>query len=172
MPGFWANHSKPTEEQFALLGKSVTAWGIIDHLVNAVLARLAQTPDFIGLALTDDLGFRQRMTAINNLVDIHRRRYRVPHLDADTLSEAVRVAAALDKAKPNRNNMAHHVWMRVTDDQLFAVRLKGRQDNPAKSDGTQLLSNSELADLTAEAESLIGQLEALIDRLPEVPETR
>lgn len=168
---FWQTYSVPTDEQFALLGKSVTAWGIIDHQTTILLSRLAAAPDFLGLALTDDLGFAPRLKAIKNLVDIHRRRYQAPRITESALAQADDVVRLLDASKQERNRIAHAIWMRYDEDQLFNIRLRGRQHADGRDDGA-IISNDELRLIVQRAEELIATLEALILLLPEVSETR
>lgn len=160
----------PDKEQYALIGEAISAWGIVEHHTTAVLARLAGCPDFTGLALVERLGFLARMQAMDSLIDMHRRRYGCQKLSEDVLAEAEQILRRLRSEKEKRNRYAHDIWLRLADEQVMSLRMRGRQYRDETRDGAPIMSNADLQKDIDDAAALIGLLEALLERLPEVPE--
>lgn len=166
---FGGAFSTPTEAQYALLGRAVVDWSVLDLLIEALLARLLRAPDFPSSAVTRRLGFEARLEAVDALMDLHRVRYRHRLLPQEALA-AVKDAVARARAlKPFRNQVAHWIWFRSDDESLFATPLLGRQPKAKKTDG-MTVTNAALRGNIAEVEALAEMLQAALDRMPEVDE--
>lgn len=169
---FRGKFSTPTQQQFAMLGELVSEWSIIDHCVTAVLARLAGTPDFLGLALTEKLGHVHRVAALRNLADMHERRYNGRKIPFDVLASVKYIAKQLDETKTPRNRTAHDIIVRVDDDTIFRANIRARHA-PAHGGalpGMVTLTNAEMARDVSAATHLREEIEALLELLPEVAE--
>lgn len=160
----------PTEEQYALLGRAVADWAIIDNDICTVLARLARTPDFPGLALVEKLGFNYRLDAWRNLLEMHEERYGYRYYGVDVVASGKALIKSLAQSKKHRDQVAHAIWLRLGDSAVFPFKPRGRQAGPGRGGDEKMLTNDNLRALADATTPLIESLEAYLSLLQEVPE--
>ncbi len=160
----------PTDEQYALLGRAVADWAIIDNDICIVLARLARTPDFPGLALVEKLGFNYRLDAWRNLLEMHEERYNYRFFDVDVVRRGKELIRSLTQSKKHRDRVAHAIWLRLGDGAVFPVKPRGRQAGPDRGGDEKMLTNEDMKALADATTPLIESLEAYLSLLEEVPE--
>ena len=166
---FRGEFSTPTEAQYAMLGRAVVDWSILDLLIETLLARLLRAPDFPSSAITRRLGFEARLQALDALMELHRVRYGHRLLPQEALAAVKDAIARARTLKPFRNQVAHWIWFRSDDETLFATPLLARQPKAKKTDG-MTVTNAALRRNIADVEALAEMLQIAFDRMPEVDE--
>lgn len=163
-------YSRPTAEQYALLGEAVVDWSIIDLLVESLIARLARAPDFPMMAVTKRLGSEARNLALQHLAEIHEQRYRGRALPADAVANISEIRKRLKALKARRNQVAHWIWMRQDDEALFGTPMLGRVPKMGRDDGGVVVTNAELRSHLEELPKLAALIEATLSALPPIRE--
>lgn len=161
---------EPTEAQYALLGKIVAEWALIENLLSMALARLALAPDFPAIALTEKLSYHHRLRAMKQLLDLHEGRYHNRYLDIGAIASGRTIAKKLEGWRHERNTIAHAIWMRSGNDALFAFEQEAVQYDSARDGKSAKFSNEDLQKQVDATVPLIESLEAFLTMLPEVPE--
>ena len=67
-----------------------------------------------------------RLTAMRNLVEIHRANYGNALIAEERLAELDAIRPEIAKAKNYRNQVTHLVWFRVDDETMFGTKFKGK----------------------------------------------
>lgn len=172
---FHNEYSRPTPEQFAIIGEIVTDAAVVDLLVCHIVSRLAGMADFAGLAVMDKMFLRQRTEAADRLLNLHHYRYRYQRLDEATVKRGKALMEKVRKRAATRNDAAHAILFRATDEGVFAFKPEGRQgDAPRTLDPEFVingpLSNTDLRRFATALARLAEELEAFLALLPEAPE--
>lgn len=161
---------EPTEAQYALLGKIVAEWALIENLLSMSLARLALAPDFPAIALTEKLSYHHRLRAMKQLLDLHETRYHNRYLDIGAVASGRAILKHLDAWRHDRNTIAHAIWMRSGNEALFAFEQEAVQYTSDRDSKSAVFSNDELKKQVDATVPLIESLEAFLTMLPQVPE--
>lgn len=166
----YTEYTRPTAEQYEAIGRIAAHWSFVEFELERLLIRLAQAPDFPGLALTNDLSIDNRLKALKNLADMNARRYspaRIPDEMKETIDQLAKEIAC---RKDGRNRFVHYIWLRQSDDKMFGTKFKGRQARGTDEGSYLLSSNSELMTLADELEGLANRIQNIADLLPEIQE--
>jgi hypothetical protein len=123
---FRGGTATPTEAQFAKVGRILTDWAILDNMVQAILSRLACSPDWPTGALTDHLQFEYRLRALQSLVEVHRHQFQYTEITERMCDDIDELRSHLSQLRGMRNRLAHWIVFRVTDDELAVSRLATR----------------------------------------------
>ncbi len=160
-----------TEEQYACIGRIMVESSNLEHLVERLLVRLAGSPDFLGLSLTNPLSATRRLEALKTLVDVHRRRYNCHLVDSAVLDEIDQAQQGIDSLRIDRNRFAHYCWCRQDNERIFGIKFTGKQPDVRKPGrDCVVFTLTELDDMIADMKILVEHLEALLEQLPEEPE--
>lgn len=108
--GFILPKDRPTQRQYAAIGRVAAAWAIVELGMERVLTALALTPSLLGFVLTDKLGPDNRINAIRSLIGVHEGKYGCELVDQVTLGRIRMLIAILAKMKEDRNFVVHSVW--------------------------------------------------------------
>jgi hypothetical protein len=81
------------------------------------------------------------------------------------------ILCSVKKCRELRNKLAHYLWMRSSDSEVFGSKMSGKQHRVGAKEDSITISLSELKTNHEQAHSLVGQLQRLIfDKLPKVEE--
>jgi hypothetical protein len=105
------------------IGSVVTAWSFLETANEIVLYILAQTPDTLGQALTDGLSADHRIKALKRLCDTWLVSLKEERVEAITaINETRKLVNWQERAKVKRNKIVHHIWHRMSDDEMLGRR--------------------------------------------------
>ena len=102
---------RPTERQYAAIGKVAAAWSVMELLIVRLIARLSLAPSRIGYVLTNRLGSNDRIDAIDSLLTIHRQRYGDEFIGSETRVAIKDMLAKITAMRADRNSIVHSVWL-------------------------------------------------------------
>jgi hypothetical protein len=119
-----------THRQLAAIGAVITTWALLEATVQQMLFTLAQSPSWLGQALTEDLGPDHRLKALRRLLRTWERLlgYNDGHeAELEKVHSARALAIWIEKNKDRRNRVAHWLWNRASDEEMYAFKytLKG-----------------------------------------------
>ena len=159
----------PTERQYALIGRVVAEWTLIDHLINHLLGRLMGAYSFPMRAITERLTGPAREAALSLLTDIHRVRYAHQILDEKGVAALAKVDRRYRALKRIRNDVAHLIWIRSNDEELFATGLTAQLPNAKTGRWKEgaVVKNSEIQDWLNRLILFGNEIEAVLELLPE-----
>ena len=168
------NHTKYsdlTDEQYKILGQNFIEWSNIEFMLGILLSRLLFTPEFLGRTYSDQMSAVKLEAAIKNALDIHCHRYGNSVVSKELSKEIKEILSSVSKCRALRNKLAHYLWMRSNDTEIFGSKMSGRQYRIGVKEDSITISLSELKENHEQAHSLVGQLQRLIiDRLPKIEE--
>ncbi len=168
------NHTKYsdlTSEQYELLGRSFIEWSNIEFLLGIVLSRLLFTPEFLGRTYSDEMSAAKLESAIKNALEIHKNRYGNKVISQPLLDEIAELVKTASKCRALRNKLAHYIWMRSNDNEIFGSRMSGKLPKPNGKSDCITVTVSELQENYEMAHGLVEKLTRLVsDKLPQVEE--
>jgi len=164
-----SSYSELTDGQYALLGKYMVEWSNCEHILRVILTRLLLTPEFLGRTYTDDMAAFKVGQAIEEAVKIQRTRFGGILLGQELANELLRINKALDKHRSFRNKIAHYIWMRNNDDEIFGSSLCGGMPRNGNHDCI-VIKNSELADEIIGLRKLVDDGMAVVNKIPAISE--
>lgn len=172
---FHSAYSRPTPGQFALIGEIMSHWSLTDFLLVTVVARLAATPDFLGLAILERATFSQRFDAMGRLLELHEKRYHRRVIGDEAYLAARAVFAKIKKMRDARNDAAHAILFRMSDESIYAFKPQGKQagftdEPPLENRILGNVRNADLRKLADELAEIVEMVEALLVLLPQVDE--
>lgn len=154
-----------THSQLIGIASVVSAWAVLEGVLQHALVLLTQAPLALGQALTEDLGPDNRLKALKRLCqswEIAMGDRYPEHLP--TLSATAKIGNWIEKNKVRRNQVVHWQWMRQSDEHLigFKYSLKvGSRDKP--SSGTFMTAQT--GDMAAFAKQISAETDNLINLL-------
>lgn len=163
-----------TEKQLGGIGAVVSAWSILDAVTQEALVDLAQSPRTLGQALTDDLGPDNRLKALKRLCETWL--IIMPGRNAELagfLEGLEDLRKWVQENKGRRNQIAHWLWMRQSDDKMLGFKYSTRPHNAKAPAGTSLTASPD--DFWDFAKLINQKTDALIEivrdlrRLPSWP---
>jgi hypothetical protein len=159
----------PTDHQYALIGRAVAEWTIIEHLINALLGRLVGVSTFPMRAITERLTGPGREEALSLLAEIHSVRYQHRILDEDGVAALKRIDRRFRALKRVRNDVAHLIWIRSSDDEMFATGLTAQLPEvmPSRWKQGAVVTNIEIEHWIARVAAFGDEIEQLLAVLPE-----
>jgi hypothetical protein len=162
-----------TDEQYAAIGRMVVEWSNIEYLLSVVLSRLLRTPEFLGRTYAQGLSAVRLQSAINEAIEIHRRRYHRRIVPEPTLAKIQSVINRVSTLRSERNKISHFCWCRTNDEEIFGSALAGGvPTNKSEIRHNKALSLKELHNLHTEAclitEELV-QITRAIEAINEIP---
>lgn len=164
-------HSDLTAYQYELLGRNFIEWSNIEFLLGILLSRLLLTPEFLGRTYSDEMSAAKLESAIKNAVHIHRDRYDNRIVTNDLCSEIDEALKLAAEHRAFRNKLAHYLWMRSSDDQIFGSKMSGKLPSRRRKSDSLKVSSHELRDKADSAHLLVEKLKCLIiDHLPKTDE--
>lgn len=106
------------------IGAVVSAWALIETLLQGILCALAKADPTLGQALTEDLGPDNRLKAARRLVASWETVFREKLADElrNDLQRVREVCTWISQNKERRNRIAHWNWMRASDERLFGFK--------------------------------------------------
>jgi len=159
-----SKYSELTDAQFSALGRVLVESSNIEHLLERIITRLLKAPDYPSLVVTSQLGYNQKLKAINILIDTHRRRYHCKLINETTLEKLSNLIKRLDKFRIDRNRCAHYLWCRGTDEEIFGINFTGKHGDSKKP-------NQDCVTFTIiELNSIANQMHAIVDELIKILE--
>ncbi len=168
------NHGKYsdlTSEQYELLGKNFIESSNIEFLFGLLLSRLLFTPEFLGRTYSDQMSAVKLEAAIKNALDIHRNRYGSRVVSEGLSDEIMELLASASKCRALRNKLAHYLWMRSNDDEIFGSRMSGKLPKKNRKDDSIKISIDELKNYHELSHATVEKLQRIIiDQLPEIEE--
>jgi hypothetical protein len=79
--------------------------------------------------------------------------------------------ASASKCRALRNKLAHYLWMRSNDDEIFGSRMSGKLPKKNKKDDSIKITVNELRNYHELSHSIVEKLQRIIiDALPKVEE--
>lgn len=171
------NHSsiyaELTEKHFNLIGRFVIEWSNIEHLLRVVLTRLLLTPDFPGRVYTDELNVHRIQNAIINAAELHQYRYRYQIIPQKTITQVLDLNDKATSLRSLRNKFAHFCWSRTSNEEIFGINISGALPLSKKHSKSYIkITIKELESAYKEVYELVDKLSSLIDKLPEVEESK
>lgn len=166
-----STYAELTPSQSEILGRFVTEWSNIEHLLGELLGRLLFTPPFLSRVYADALGANQIQEAISKAVLIHRARYTCDVIPHDILDKIDGYKEPLNRLRGMRNRFAHFCWARSNDDEIFGTGFSsflpgdGRHDKDVRT-----VTLEELRQAHTDAWNLVKEMDALIAALPKLSE--
>lgn len=165
-----------TVNQLASVGFVMTTWAALESIYQHTLFVLAQSPDALGQALTEDLGPDNRSKAMKRLCASWKLALgdRFPE-QTDALAKALQVVKWIDANKAERNQIAHWNWLRIDDQSMFGFKyhLKPISLSDNRPHG-QTRTHEDLfkfgAEISQQAADLLA-LQPAFDNLPPWPKT-
>lgn len=168
------NHSKNsdlTSEQYELLGKNFIEWSNIEFLLGVLLSRLLFTPEFLGRTYSDEMSAVKLESSIRNALDIHRKRYKSRVISEQLSVEISDIIQSASKCRALRNKLAHYMWMRSDDNEIFGSKMSGKLPKSKGKSDCLTISVKELMDNHHSAYELVERLQkVIIDELPKIEE--
>jgi len=163
----------PTDHQYALIGRAVAEWTIIEHLINNLLGRLIGASAFPTRAITERLTGPGREEALSLLAEIHSIRYQHRILDEGGVAALKRIDRRFRTLKRVRNDVAHLIWIRSSDDEMFATGLTAQlpEAPPSRWKQGAIVTNIEIEHWIACVAAFGDEIGRLLAVLPERDET-
>lgn len=162
---------RPSDSQLKAMGRVTSTWSVLEHIIEIALARLALTPQFPALALTNDLGLDNRIKALKALIALHHERYAETILEPSLIRELEKIPAQIATLKDKRNRLTHLVWIRDNDDVMSGLRPRARTASAVtKAPASQQMTVAEINELADAIQALADTLFVLTQMVPEVDE--
>lgn len=164
-----------TVNQLASIGFVMSTWEALESIFQNVLFVLAQSPDSLGQALTEDLSADNRSKALKRLCSSWKLvlgdGYEKQIAALDGLDN---VRKWIDANKGKRNQIAHWNWLRVDDKNMFAFKMHLKPTTLADNAPTGIhTTHDDLfafgGEIGSMASELIGLL-SVLDQLPPWPQ--
>jgi len=159
---------RPTERQYAVIGRVAATWSVIELAMEQILSRLSLAPSLLGFVLTDRLGPDNRINAIRSLIRVHEQKYGRELVDQATLTDLSALLKVIAKMKEDRNFVVHTVWNQAGPDHLghtdiSAAARSGRDHSAGPAERV-----SEIEDFADELQKAADRLWQLARKLPSV----
>lgn len=168
-----SSYAELTDEQFIMIGKIVVEFSNIEVLQSMILSKLLLSPNFLGRAYTENINASQIQNMLKNACDIHERRYHYKIVPKSVIDSLKQINSRITKAREYRNKFAHYLWSRSHDQEIFGIKLEGRQYNPKNpNSGTITITLDNLRDIYKEAYLIVDELQALSLQIPELEEDK
>jgi hypothetical protein len=154
-----------THSQLIGIASVVSAWAVLEGVLQNVLVVLTQAPLALGQALTEDLGPDNRLKALKRLCqswEIAAGGRYPEHMPA--LASVAAVGTWVEKNKGRRNQIAHWQWLRQTDDEVLGFKYSMRIGSPEKPSSGSFLT-AKTTDFSVFAEEIRLQTEKMINLL-------
>ncbi|MGM0430773.1 MAG: hypothetical protein ACQEQ2_10815 [Pseudomonadota bacterium] len=168
------NHGKYsdlTAEQYELLGRNFIEWSNVEFLLGVLLSRLLFTPEFLGRTYSDEMSGVKLENAVKNALDIHRHRYEARIVSEQLSSEIGALVREAAVHRAFRNKLAHYLWMRSNDQEIFGSRMSGKLPKANGKNDSMKVSIYELREKYQSARDLVAKLKRIvIDALPKIEE--
>jgi len=160
-----------TPTQHVAFGRIVTEWSNVEFLVETLLIRLSCAPDFLGLALTNDLNISNRISCLKNLIKINRHRYTPPRLSDDIERRLNGIILEISRLKDYRNRFVHYCWCRDNDEVVFGIRFRAKLPELGKPNANTLtLRVAKMNELADRMHKLVEDLNDVLRLIPEIEE--
>jgi hypothetical protein len=163
-----SKYSELTDAQFSALGRVLIESSNIEHLLERIIIRLLRAPDYPALAVTSQLGYYQRLKALNILIDTHRRRYHSKLINKTTLDKLSDLIKQVDQFRIDRNRCAHYLWCRDTDEKVFGIKFTGKHgDSQKPNQDCVTFTVMELNSIATQMHAIVDGLITILESLPE-----
>jgi hypothetical protein len=163
-----SKYSELTDAQFSALGRVLVESSNIEHLLERIIARLLRASDYPTLAVTSQLGYYQRLKALNILIDTHRRRYHSKLINETTLDKLSDLIKQVDQFRIDRNRCAHYLWCRDTDEKVFGIKFTGKHGDFQKpNQDCVTFTVTELNSIATQMHAIVNDLITIFEGLPE-----
>lgn len=115
-----------TEQQATAVADVITEWSVLEIGLQKALCELAQAPMALGQALTEDLGPDNRIKALKRLAQTWQSQSSISDDHRTALAECLTLATWITKVKARRNQIAHWIWIRANDTEMFGFKYSTR----------------------------------------------
>ncbi len=162
--GWMPETSGLTHSQLIGIGSVVSAWAVLEAVLQEALVSLTQAPLSLGQALTEDLGADNRLKALKRLCqswEIAMGDRYPEHLT--TLKKVAAIGTWIEKNKGRRNQIAHWQWIRQSDEK--ALGFKYTMKISSSPNANQSFLTAKTADFAEFAEQIRIKTEELINEL-------
>lgn len=173
--GWFPEAAGLTVTQLAGVGFVVTTWAALESVYQHTLFVLAQSPDPLGQALTEDLSPDNRSKALKRLCSTWKMVLKEGFEEQiEAVESAEKIAKWIDTNKSKRNQIAHWNWLREDDSNMFGFKfhLKPMDGSENRTTGIRI-SNDELykfaIDISSRASDLI-KIGPALEKLPPWPQ--
>lgn len=167
------NHTKYTDltsEQYELLGRAFIEWSNIEFLLGVLLSRLLFTSEFLGRTYSDEISAASLESAIKNALEIHRNRYHGSVVSKEMDVKVMQLLSKTASCRILRNKLAHYLWMRKNDNEIFGSKMSGKLPTPERSGESVVVSVNELKTNYATAHVLVEDIKKIIFQIPKIEE--
>ena len=171
-PQGWAPPSAGlTHSQLMGIGAVVSAWAVLEAVLQDALVALAKSPLTLGQALTEDLGPDNRLKALRRLCQTWQIIMKGRNAEqSEMLDEVAAIGVWIEKQKGLRNQVAHWQWMRQTDHLAFGFKYSTKPANPAGTATNFMTAHTtDFTDFAGEISDKAGELIELIADLRKLP---
>ena len=169
-----SQYAELTDNQFLLIGKLAVEFSSIEFLLSVVLSRLLITPSFLSRTYTERMNVSALTEKIKNALDIHDRRYSNTIIPKDLCELIKNQLSEIEKVRLIRNKFAHYCWCRHSDEEIFGTGFLGKQAKFDKhnkhNEDAIVISNIEIENLYKTSYKIVGELDKIIEALPELLE--
>lgn len=170
------NHSSTyadlTPRQFEAIGRLVVEWSNIEFLLGVILSRMLRTPEFLGRVYTDELMAVRVQSAVNKAISIHKDRYGSKLIPHSLLGDIADINSEIERIRGMRNRFSHFCWCRSSDEEIFGSALSGNVPSSKKfKKDSWTVTLKDLEDMYQQSYSVVTRLSAIVNKIPEIPET-
>lgn len=160
-----------TVNQLASIGFVISTWAALESIFQNVLFVLAQSPDSLGQALTEDLSPDNRSKALKRLCSSWKLVLGEGYeSQIEALDRLDNVRKWIDSNKGKRNQIAHWNWLRVDDSSMFAFKMHLKPTNLAGNAPTGIqTTHDDLFAFGGEIGGKASELMEIISVLEELP---
>ncbi len=169
--GFILQKDKPTQRQYAAIGRVSATWAEVEWGMECILSRLALSPALLGYILTDKLGPDNRLGAIESLVHVHATKYASALVDQKTLQDLSSLVPIIRKMKDDRNFIVHSVWTNAGEDFLARFDIASAARSGKDLSGGPCERLSDIEKFADEVRKLADRLWRLSRQIPKIDAT-
>jgi hypothetical protein len=169
--GFLRSGDRLTDRQYAAIGRVAVLWAEAEGGLERILESLALIPSLLGYVLTYKIGPDNRISAIYDLINVHRVKYHSQIVDEDLLTETEEYLPSVSAIKSDRNFIVHSIWAKADDNQLsrFDISATARSGKDFSSRPCDRIADIEtFGDEVQKAANLLWNLGS---RIPQIDDT-
>lgn len=155
-----------TYRQLSAIGAVVATWSWLELQMESALEKLVQSPSHLSQALTIDLGPDNRIKAIKRLTATWRAA--MQGKNEQLFDEIEDWAKWISKNKTERNIVAHYIWFRANDAEMFGFKYHTQPKSGATPTAAKTVT--EIEDFSDEIGKRVVQGNVIVSKLREFPD--
>jgi len=166
-----SGYAQLTDAQFTIIGKIAVEWSNIESLMKMLLSRLLLTPEYLSRTYSDCINAAKVQDAIDEAVQLHKRRYRFKIIEEETLERISTANKQITRLRSERNKFAHFCWCRRSDEEIFGTSFCAGMPGSKKHErGTVVMTVGQLDDLHRRTYAMADELISILATVPEISE--